>query len=162
MTRKRGRLEFKPIKQLAVVDGEIEPAYQGMHPIGIAASSTGKSRGIDRVARGQARDERAIGIEAPRPMQPDQRRTVAANFNFSLDSVLPKLEPAHFWVRHIYSPPRSGCGSHGPADSVRRILRPQALRPPMVFVLVVPLIGEIRQHLAREQVDVALAEFSRH
>ena len=99
MTRECGRFEFKPVEQLAVVDGEIEPAYEGMHPIGITASGARKSRGIDRVAGGQALDERAIGIEAPRPVQPDQRRTVAANFHFGLDPVLPKLEPAHFWVQ---------------------------------------------------------------
>src|SRR5437868_697923 len=130
MARERRCFEFKPVEQFAVVGGEIEPTYEGMHPIGITASGPRKSRGIDRVAGGQVLDKRAIGIEAPRPVQPDQRRTVADNFYFGLDPVLPKLEPAHFWVRHICSPPRSGCGSHGATDGVRRTLCPQPLRPP--------------------------------
>src|SRR4051794_15556406 len=111
MARERRCLKFKPVEQFAVVDGQIEPAYEGMHPTRITASGARKSRGIDRVAGGQALYERAIGIEAPRPMQPDQRWTVAANFHFGLDPILPKLEPAHFWIRHICSPPRSRCGS---------------------------------------------------
>ena len=72
MTRERGRFEFKPVEQLAVVDGEIEPAYEGMHSIGVTASGARKSRGIDRVAGAQSLDERDISIPGLKELEKDR------------------------------------------------------------------------------------------
>src|SRR5215813_6064323 len=43
-----------------------------------------------------------------------------------------------------------------------RTLGLEALGPPAVLVPVVPQVREMRQHLARKQIDVVLAQRSRH
>ena len=82
---------------------------------------------------------------------------------------------AHVGGGHVRLPRRKGRGQGREREGAirmrqpwRRLLSPphaigpQARRPPAILVAVVPLVLQIRQHLAGEQVDVGLAQLARH
>ncbi len=148
----RRRCEFQLVEQFAVIDDQVEPIVERVHRVWITVAGARKFRCIDRVAAGKPRNECTVRPEAPRSMQIDKRRAAAADLDLGRNPVLPEFQPANIRSGHV-STPASGCGGHaqGPA------LRLEARRPPAVLVLIVPLVLEMREHLAREQFDVHLA-----
>ena len=100
-----GRGQFKLVEQFAVTDDQIVPAIERMHRIRIALAGAGEFRRQNRVAVGEARDERTIGRETPRAVQIDERRPGARNLDFGVDLILPELDPAHLRGCHAGLPP---------------------------------------------------------
>jgi hypothetical protein len=58
-------VELQTIKQLAVIDEEIEPIAEGMDPVWIAGRRAGVPRRINRVSARKTGDESAVGIKPP-------------------------------------------------------------------------------------------------
>src|SRR5262249_22200865 len=94
-------VESQLVEQLALIDDEVVPVVERMNGLVVAAAGARKLRCKDRVAAGKACNERTVGIKPPRPVQIDERRAVAGNFDFGLDPVLPEPELAHFRSRHV-------------------------------------------------------------
>jgi hypothetical protein len=138
MTDQCRRSEFQPVEQLAVIDDEVEPIVQGVHGVVVAMAGARKLRRIDHVVGREARNERAVGIEPPRPVQINERRTVTRNLDLGFDPVVPKSELARLGSGHVCFRPRSGCGGQGGRCAGDRTLRLEPLRPPAIFVLVIP------------------------
>ena len=82
-------VELQTVEQLAVINEEVEPIAKCMNPIGIARCGARMPRRIDRVCAGETGNESAVGIEPPRPVQIDERRSPARDLNFGFDPVLP-------------------------------------------------------------------------
>jgi hypothetical protein len=77
------------------------PIVELVRSFGIAGTGAGKFRRVNGVARGEPRDEGAIGPETPGAVQINERRPAAGDFDFGFDPVLPKLQPAYFGSGHV-------------------------------------------------------------
>src|SRR5581483_3347900 len=100
MTDQRRRGEAEAVEQLAVINGEIVPVLELMHGIRRALAGAEKFRCVNGEVLGELRNEPAISIEAPWPMQINERRAFAADLDLGLDAVLPKLQPAYLDAAH--------------------------------------------------------------
>src|SRR5581483_2485905 len=104
--QRQRRAKLQAVEQLTVINDEIEPIAQRVHGIFIARRGARRPRRIDRARLRQTRDKRTVGRETPRPVQIDERRAVAENFDFGLDPVLPQPDATlsrrcHDWLRRL-------------------------------------------------------------
>src|SRR5262245_29907430 len=100
MAHNRRHLELQGVKQLVMVDHEIEPAIERMRRFRISRSRARKSWRVDSLVGRKPGHEASVGRKAPWPMQIDQRRAAAGNLDIGRDPVLPEPKPPHLWRRH--------------------------------------------------------------
>ena len=105
MTDHGGRRKLERVEQLAVIDGEVEPAIERMDRLVIAAARPGKFRRVDRAGFGEARDEAAIGRQPPWTVQIEKRRTGARDLDLGRNAALPEFQRTH--VHHDPCPQRN-------------------------------------------------------
>src|ERR1051325_9513713 len=104
MPGKERRFELQGVEQFAGRAHQAEPGVDQIPRAGTAWCGAGKPRRIYGVRFRKPHEEIAVEVEAPGPVQINERGPAAGNFDIGADPVLPQPQPPYFRRPHDAAP----------------------------------------------------------